>query len=160
MTATYTLETATADDDELIAEHYLVLWDSYGFARDQHVPGSEKLVRRFIDEARATQELRAFVCRSGGAAVASAACQVRRAPYPEVLLPTIRKIGYVGSVYVAPDHRRKGIAGKLMRACTGYLADIGCTSVILHASEAGLPLYKALGFEGTSELRLTLRPDP
>ena len=160
MSATYTLETATADDDDLIAEHYLRLWDGYGFARDQHVPGSETLVRRFMNEARATQELRAFVCRSDGEAVASAACQVRRAPYPEVLLPTIRKIGYVWSVYVAPDHRRRGIARELMRACTGYLADIGCTSVILHSSGAGLELYKGLGFEGTSELRLTLRPDP
>lgn len=159
MNASYTIHPATDEDDDLIARHYLMLWDSYGFTRDQHLPNSDKLVREFIVEARKMYELQGFVCRSGGEAVASAACQVRRAPYPEVLRPDIRKIGYIWSVYVAPAHRRQGIAGKLMQACTNYLGDIGCTSVILHSSDAGMNLYKSLGFEATSELRLTLRRD-
>jgi hypothetical protein len=41
--------------------------------------------------------------------------------------------------------------------CTDHLRDIGCTLIILHSSDAGMNLYKSLGFEGTSELRLKLR---
>lgn len=160
MNASYVIHPAGDEDDDLIAQHYLLLWDSYGFTRDQHLPGSTRLVRQFIAEARETNELQGFVCRSGVEVVASAACQVRRAPYPEVLRPDIRKIGYIWSVYVAPTHRRQGIASKLMQACTNYLGGIGCTSVILHSSDAGMDLYKGLGFEATSELRLTLRRDP
>lgn len=157
MNSTYTIHEARSEDDELIAQHYLALWDSYGFTRDQHLPDSSEIVRRFIDEARRTDELRAFICRADGEAVASAACQVRRAPYPEVLQPSVRKIGYVWSVYVAPAHRRQGIASRLMQACTDYLAGIGSTAIVLHSSDAGMDLYRSLGFEGTSELRLTLR---
>ncbi len=157
MHADYTIHDASAEDDALIAHHYLALWDSYGFSRSQHLPDSATIVRAFIDEARHASEFKAFLCRTEGVAVASAACQVRHAPYPEVLQPEVRKIGYIWSLYVAPTHRRRGIARRLMQACTDHLRDIDCTSSILHSSDAAMPLYKSLGFEGTSELRLKLR---
>lgn len=156
MHADYTIHEASAEEDALIAHHYLALWDSYGFSRSQHIPESATIVRSFIDEARQASELRAFLCRTEGQAIGSAACQVRRAPYPEVLQPEVRKIGYIWSVYVAPTHRRRGIARRLMQACLDHLRDIGCTSIILHSSDAGMNLYKSFGFEGTSELRLKL----
>jgi len=37
------------------------------------------------------------------------------------------------------------------------LRAIGCSDVVLHASEAGAPLYERLGFSYAKEMRLGLR---
>ena len=42
----------------------------------------------------------------------------------------------------------------MIEACVNYLKAIGCTRIVLHASPAGKPVYAALGFHDTNEMRL------
>jgi GNAT superfamily N-acetyltransferase len=63
---------------------------------------------------------------------------------------------YLLNLYVYPEHRRKGIARLLAEASVEWCRREGFVTVSLHASELGRPLYEALGFEPTNEMRLKL----
>ena len=61
------------------------------------------------------------------------------------------------NLYTYPDYRRRGIARELMKTMIEWCREEGFDSVSLHASKHGQPLYEALGFEPTNEMRLKLR---
>jgi GNAT superfamily N-acetyltransferase len=61
------------------------------------------------------------------------------------------------NVYVYPEFRRKGIARQLTRTMIHWCREQGFAAVYLHASKDGRPLYEALGFEPTTEMRLKLK---
>jgi GNAT superfamily N-acetyltransferase len=61
------------------------------------------------------------------------------------------------NVYVEPQCRRQGLARQLMSMMVRWLREEGFSSVALHASEAGRPLYQELGFQATNEMRLNLK---
>lgn len=61
------------------------------------------------------------------------------------------------NVYVNPEFRRQGIARELMQTMIGWCRQENFASVFLHASKDGRPLYEALGFEPTNEMKLKLR---
>lgn len=61
------------------------------------------------------------------------------------------------NVYAEPLYRRRGLARKLMLVMIEWCRKRGFTSVFLHASKDGRPLYESLGFEATNEMRLPLR---
>jgi GNAT superfamily N-acetyltransferase len=61
------------------------------------------------------------------------------------------------NVYTYPEFRRRGIARQLMGTMIDWCRDQGLAVVYLHASPDGRPLYEALGFEPTAEMRFKLR---
>jgi ribosomal protein S18 acetylase RimI-like enzyme len=115
MADVYEIERAGSSDDDVLAEHYLGLWHGYGVPPGHLLPDARQRVLAFLAEARAELAFGGFVGRTGGAVVASACCGVRRSPYPEVIRPEHRKVGYVWSLYVDPRHRRRGLARRLDR---------------------------------------------
>lgn len=58
------------------------------------------------------------------------------------------RFAWISMVLVAKDHRRRGLASRLMRQCVDDLAAAGCVP-ILDATPAGREVYRALGFEDT-----------
>jgi GNAT superfamily N-acetyltransferase len=68
--------------------------------------------------------------------------------------------GNIVNVYTDPASRRRGIARKLVEVALEWCRMHGIRTVILHASDAGRPLYEKLGFQPTNEMRLTLEVNP
>jgi len=60
--------------------------------------------------------------------------------------------GYVLNVYVAPSHRRLGLASKLMRLAEAEFTRRGLGFAVLHATEVGRPVYAGLGWAPTAEM--------
>ena len=58
---------------------------------------------------------------------------------------------HIMNVYVRKEHRRQGLARKMMEVLLDEAKSRGVTSVALDATESGKPLYKALGFSGSEE---------
>ena len=56
-------------------------------------------------------------------------------------------VGWVGTIFVAPDRRREGLGGALTRTVIDDLESRGCRTLVLTATDAGRPLYERLGFE-------------
>ncbi len=60
------------------------------------------------------------------------------------------------NVYTELEFRRQGLARQLMLLIINWLKDEGLHTVYLHASDDGRPLYEAMGFVPTNEMRLRL----
>ena len=60
------------------------------------------------------------------------------------------------NMYTEPEFRRRGLARMLMEKMIAWCREQGYNTVSLHASDKGRPLYEALGFRPTNELRLAL----
>ena len=63
---------------------------------------------------------------------------------------------YVTSVYVPPEHRRKGVARRITQAAIQWAREHGCVVVRLRASDNGRRVYETLGFTPTDEMELRL----
>ena len=66
----------------------------------------------------------------------------------------------VVNVYTELEWRGRGIARALMRVLMDWAVGIGAERVVLHASDAGRPLYVSLGFAPTNEMRWFTPEDP
>jgi GNAT superfamily N-acetyltransferase len=64
------------------------------------------------------------------------------------------------NVYTEPEHRRQGLARALMEVMIAWCRDQGFPAVTLDASDDGRPLYAAIGFEPTTQMRLRTTAAP
>ena len=78
---------------------------------------------------------------------------------PHMVGPGARR-GNILNVYTSAEHRRRGLARQLMQTALEWCREHGIRAVILHSSDEGRPLYKALGFRPTNEMRIVLDPEP
>jgi predicted N-acetyltransferase YhbS len=57
------------------------------------------------------------------------------------------RVGWVGTIWVAPALRRRGLGRAITEAVIEELEASGCRTLVLVATEAGRPVYERLGFE-------------
>ena len=99
--------------------------------------------------------LRAWVIEAAGQIIASGA--VLFYDWPPRPGDLTGRAALVHSVYTDPDYRGRGLARRITEHIVGVCRALGYRTVTLHASIAGRPIYEALGFKATSEMRLELR---
>jgi len=75
-------------------------------------------------------------------------------PSPPDPTDSNRERAYIYNVYTEPAHRRQGLARLIMETIHQWCQAQGIRTVVLHASEFGRPLYEAMGYQPTSEMRL------
>lgn len=63
---------------------------------------------------------------------------------------------WIHSVYSEPSFRGRGIGQRLTQTMVAWCREHAFCCVYLHAGEEGRPLYRPLGFEPSSEMRLKL----
>jgi ribosomal protein S18 acetylase RimI-like enzyme len=132
------------------------LWESYGVDPIYIKADAEEVTLDFIISGRRRYRLATFFAETDGVAVGSLACQIEHLPYPDVTVPSFRQHGYIWSVFVEPHARRNGMAAALVQAGVDYLRTIGCTTAVLHSSDAGQGVYLSAGFKIASQMRLDL----
>lgn len=145
---------ARPSEDEILVGHYLKIWDSYGTPPEHYRSDAAARILSFIRSGREERRLTSSLAVVDGDIAGSASCQLHQSPFPEVIRPEQRLHGYIWSVYVADAFRRRGIASALTDEAVDYLKSIGCTTAVIHASDAGEPVYRAAGFELAKEMRL------
>jgi len=69
---------------------------------------------------------------------------------------TLARRAWILNMYTEPDARRSGVAKQILNTMIDWCRSEGFSTVSLHASPAGRPLYEAAGFQPTNEMRLTL----
>jgi len=57
------------------------------------------------------------------------------------------RVGWVGTIWVAPAVRRRGLGGAITEAVIEQLEGSGCRTLVLVATDAGRHVYERLGFE-------------
>jgi GNAT superfamily N-acetyltransferase len=157
MTA-YTIRPATPADATVIAQHRV------GMFRDMGEIPTEALGVQLLAESTTAltawlsdRSYIAWLAVDGdGAVIAGAGVHIK----PQ--LPRISSDGtrvvtaplpLAVNVYTEPEWRGQGIARTLMKVLMQWAAGQGVDRMVLHASDAGRPLYLSLGFEPTNEMR-------
>ena len=72
--------------------------------------------------------------------------------------PDADRRGLVLNLYVDPAHRGRGIARALMGQVEDAAHRRGVFFLVLHATDAGRPLYERLNWRATNEMSLSLTP--
>jgi GNAT superfamily N-acetyltransferase len=57
------------------------------------------------------------------------------------------RVGWVGTIFVSPAHRGRGVGRALTAEVIARLEARGCRTLVLVATEQGRPIYERLGFE-------------
>ncbi|MBI1254343.1 MAG: GNAT family N-acetyltransferase [Hyphomonas sp.] len=71
---------------------------------------------------------------------------------PHPAHPLDARRGYVLNVFVERQHRGQGVARALMAASDEEFVRRGISYAILHATDAGRPLYERIGWAATTEM--------
>jgi GNAT superfamily N-acetyltransferase len=62
--------------------------------------------------------------------------------------------GWVGSIFVAPEHRGGGLGRAITQEIIDRLESLGCRSLVLVATNDGRRLYERMGFEVQTQYRI------
>jgi GNAT superfamily N-acetyltransferase len=151
----YRIRAATVADAVVIARHRVEMF------RDMGVPAAALEPVRTATEQRVRQQIAAaeyhgWLVELDGAVVAGAGVLLHQY-HPSAPNPLGRPTAYILNVYTEPDHRRHGLARRLMNEILAWCVAENIPRASLHASEAGRSMYEQLGFVTSNELRLDLQ---
>lgn len=121
---------AAKEDAAAVAELAVQMWQ-------EHTP--EELTEEFrqlIEEDNGA----IFLCYDGEKAIGFAQCQLR-SDYVEGTETS--PVGYLEGIFVAEEHRRHGVSGKLLASCQQWAREQGCREF---ASDCELDNRESLAF--------------
>jgi predicted N-acetyltransferase YhbS len=67
-------------------------------------------------------------------------------------------VGWIGTIFVEPVWRRRGVGMALTQATIDTAESAGCRTLLLVATDAGRPLYEKIGFEVQTWYRILEAP--
>jgi ribosomal protein S18 acetylase RimI-like enzyme len=152
----YKIRRATVADAAEIMVHRREMFRDMGYtdvsALNEMVATSLPQVQKLI----ASDEYRGWLVESkDGNVVAGAGLHISHLLSHPTKPNDVRR-AYVYNVYVAPEHRRRGLARQLMDEVLAHCRAENIRTVWLHASDEGRPLYDKMGFVATNEMKLVL----
>jgi GNAT superfamily N-acetyltransferase len=159
----FSIRPATLADIDDIARHRALMFRDMGAVTAGLVDQLIEMTRTRLLDAMPRGEYIGWIASPHAdtdSVVAGAGVQVRQVlPFPRVW-PDGRadvadgRQGIVINVYTEPAFRRRGAARALMHALLAWARTARLDSLVLHAAPDGRPLYEALGFVATNEMRL------
>jgi GNAT superfamily N-acetyltransferase len=64
------------------------------------------------------------------------------------------RAGWIGTIFVAPEHRGRGLGRAMTEVVIDALETAGCRTLLLVATQEGLPVYERLGFAVETRYRV------
>lgn len=158
----YTVRPAGPQDAAAIALHRGQMFVDMGSLTPEGAAAQQDLWTGWLGNAIAAGEYVAFLAQHADPAqhtgqVVAGVGLMFHPKIPTLQDPALHR-AHVLNMYVAPGHRRQGLAEALMHAALQEARRRGLRSVNLNAAPMGRGLYQRLGFvDSTSpEMRLTL----
>jgi GNAT superfamily N-acetyltransferase len=146
---------ATAANAAVIAGQRRAMFHDMGHRDDSALDNMTTAFLPWVRDRLASGEYLSWLAiDAGGAPAAGAGLWLMDWP-PHMLGPGSRR-GNILNVYTRPDVRRQGLARQLTEIALAWCRGNSIGVVILHASEEGSSLYRALGFQPSNEMRLPL----
>jgi len=151
------IRAATIDDAEAIIHHRRAMFFDMGYRDDAALHTMTAAFRPWLRQKMETGEYLAWVATGpDGSVIAGLGLWLM--DWPPHLVGGAARRGNILNVYTEPAFRRQGIARGMMEVALDWCGANGVPTVILHASDDGRPLYEALGFKSTNEMRMLLDP--
>jgi ribosomal protein S18 acetylase RimI-like enzyme len=152
----YKIRRATIADAAEVMVHRREMFRDMGYTDDVALNAMVATSLPQVQKLIAAEEYRGWLIESPeGSVVAGAGLHISHLLSHPTNPGDLRR-AYVYNVYVAPEHRRKGLARRLMDEILAHCRAEGIRTVWLHASDEGRPLYDKMGFVATNEMRIVL----
>jgi GNAT superfamily N-acetyltransferase len=148
------LRLATLDDLDLLVRHRRGMWEDIGMLGPGVPDPTQAAYRAWVRARLRSGRLVGFVVEEKGEPVASG-CIWLQEIQPRPHLPGPRW-PYLMSMFTEPEHRGKGAAARIVGSAIAWSRRNGYSRLVLHASEAGRPVYKKFGFQPGIEMWLEL----
>ena len=151
---TYSIRRAASDDIPHLVTHREQMFRDMGIpaAFDEMRPAFEHWLRRAIPDQTYLGWL--AVASNGDVAGGSGLIVIPWPPGPMTMDP---RCGFVFNVYTQPQHRKHGLARRLMEVMHEWCRGEGIERVVLNASTFGHPLYESMGYVVGDEPMMRLR---
>ena len=149
-----TLRPVSFGDLELVCDHRRRMFEAAGRDRAtlERMTGA---FRPWLASRLRSGEYGGWVVENDGEAVASVGLMfIDWPPHPEH--PDCDRRGYVLNLFVEPDHRRRGLAARLMDRVEAEARARGVHYLILHPTAQARPIYETMNWQATSEMSLRL----
>jgi GNAT superfamily N-acetyltransferase len=148
----YTLRYATIDDAEIMTHFRRRMFEDMNYTEYTQSAGIDACYLDWVRVGLAGGSHVAWLLVHEGQPVGSTGIELSNVQPHAVTLTTRR--AHVVNVYVEPEHRRRGLARRLMQTALDWCESEGIRVVTLQASDEGRPLYESLGFKATREMIL------
>ena len=157
--AEYVFREGTVADAHTIAEYRRLMFTAMGWV----VPGEGAdlvaAMERYAEREIPAGRLRAWIVDCDGQPVAGGII-VLQSPAPMPGFVGGEHLGAIQNIWTEPEHRRRGLAGQIVREMIAWCRENGIRRLFLNATEDGRGIYTELGFRpSTTAMTLTLEPD-
>lgn len=155
MTSTFTIRRAAIDDVPTILFHRRSMFTEMGVGTPAEMDAMEASFEPWL-RMKMTENhyLGWFVLAGNGDIAAGAGLWLMEWPPTVVESNALR--AYMLNVYTKHEYRRQGLAHRLTRTIIDWCKANGYHLLVLHASDAGHPVYESLGFQLSNEMKLRL----
>lgn len=151
----FKIREATLADLKIVMHHRRSMFFDMGYRDEAALAAMEATSEPFLMKRLADGSYRGwFVVEASGKVIAGGGIIIFE--YHSSPSDPHPKRPLVVNLYTEPEYRRRGLARRLMEIMIAWCKQEGFGSVLLHASDEGRPLYEALGFAPTNEMRLKL----
>ena len=150
----YSIRPATIANIPHIVHHREAMFREMGIPAvfDDMAPAMELWLRHAIP----SKTYQGWVAVAGNGEVAAGGGLIV-IPWPPGPISLDPRCGFIFNVYTQPEHRKQGLARRVMEAIHEYCRAEGIERVVLNASTFGKPLYDALGYVVTNEPMMRTR---
>ena len=149
----FSLRLATAADTEVLVHHRVTMFLDMGLSAAS-IELTRVAAREYFSSAVANGSYKGWLTETDGKVIGRAGVVISE--WPGVPGSQMAKRAMILNMFVEREYRRRGIARTLLQQTIEWCKAEGFTFVGLHASDEGRPLYKAMGFVPTTEMRLKL----
>jgi GNAT superfamily N-acetyltransferase len=154
--SSYLLREATVGDARILAEYRRLMFTAMG----QVAPGEgDDLVsatHRYLEREIPTGQVRAWIVDLDGQPVAGGII-VLQVPAPTPGFVSGESLAAIQNIWTDPEHRRRGLAGRIVQAMIAWCREHGVHRLFLNATEDGRGVYTEFGFRpSTTAMTLTL----
>lgn len=147
----YSLRLATAADTEVLVHHRVAMFLDMGLSAAS-MELTRVAARAYFSSAVADGSYQGWLAEADGKVIGGAGVVI--SAWPGVPGSEMAKRAMILNMFVEREYRRRGIARLLLERTIAWCKAEGFTFVGLHASDEGRPLYEAMGFVQTNEMRL------
>lgn len=152
MNITLITRLATVEDAEMITRQRRAMFEDIGKFTPEILDEADRPYPQWVREKLAAGDYIGWFALDGDQIIGGAgAWLIEWQPAP--LDITLRR-AYILNVYTDPAYRGRGIARQLVQQLIDSCQERGIKTFVLHASDAGRPIYEKLGFTATNEMRL------
>jgi len=151
----FKIRTATLKDvDELLRQRHR-MFGELGRADSRAIEVHDEAFPRWVRREMKAKRIVCFLVETEkGRVVGGGSVWLREVqPYPGF---SGGKVPYLMSMYTEPAYRRKGVGSLVVRQAITWSRRHGYSSITLHGSRYGRPLYLKLGWKRSWEMELDL----